>query len=157
TGPRKLSADALRAYDIAGHDRTIEFVSRLPDGTVAFVKYLDVDRGPDSKKNTRVEPDCEPVLFGWQAVDPNARATVITKGEIDAISSWDYGWPALSVPFGGGRGNKHRWIEAEFDRLAQYEVIYLAFDIDAEGDAAADDVANRLGRHRCRRVILPCK
>ena len=36
-------------------------------------------------------------------------------------------------------------------------MIYLALDNDAEGEAAAEEIANRLGRHRCRRVILPRK
>jgi len=158
TGERKLSADVLlRAYRVGEDGRTIIFPSLLPNGTLAFVKYLSVDRKPDGKKNSWVEPDCEPVLFGWQALDPEAREVTITEGEIDAMTAWDYGRPALSVPFGGGRAAKQAWIESEFERLAQFEVIYLALDMDAEGEAAADDIANRIGRHRCRRVILPHK
>jgi twinkle protein len=147
TGPRNLSADVLRAYRVGEDGRTIVFPSLLPDGELAFVKYLSIDRTPEGKKNMRIEPGCEPVLFGWQAIDPEAREATITEGEIDAMSAWDYGWPALSVPFGGGRGAKQAWIEREFDRFAQYETIYLALDMDIEGDAAADDIANRLGRH----------
>ena len=36
-------------------------------------------------------------------------------------------------------------------------MIYLPLDMDGEGEAAAEEIANRLGRHRCRRVILPRK
>jgi twinkle protein len=97
------------------------------------------------------------VLFGWQAIDPEAREVTLTEGEIDAMASWDYGSPALSLPFGGGRGEKQAWIEAEYERMARFETIYLALDMDAEGDAAADEIASRLGRHRCRRVLLPRK
>lgn len=158
TGPRKLSADAVRAYRVGEDGRTIVLPSLLPDGTLAFVKYLGVDRAPDGKKVTRVEPNCEPVLFGWQAIDPDVRDVTITEGEIDAMSAWDYGWPGLSVPFGGGKGLKQgNWIEAEYERLLRFEVIYLALDMDAEGEAAAEEIANRLGRHRCRRVALPRK
>lgn len=156
TGERMLSADALRAYRVAEDGRTIVFPSVLPDGTLAFVKYLSVDR-VGGKKNTRVEPGCEPALFGWMAIDPEAREVVITEGEIDALTAWDYGFPALSVPFGGGGGDKQRWIEAEYDRMARFEVIYLAVDMDREGNAAAEEIAGRLGRHRCRRVDLPRK
>ena len=42
--------------------------------------------------------DCEPVLFGWQAIPDDAREVVITEGEIDALSMAAYGFPALSVP-----------------------------------------------------------
>jgi twinkle protein len=156
TGERKLSADVIRAYHIGEDGRTIIFPSLLPDGELAFVKRLAIDR-TDGKKKTWVAPDCEPVLFGWQAIDPEAREVTISEGEIDAMSAWDYGWPALSVPFGGGRGNKQAWIESEFERLLRFEAIYLALDMDAEGEGAAEVIANRLGRHRCRRVILPRK
>ena len=152
-----MSADAIRAYRVGENDRTIVLPSYLPTGELDFVKHLGIDRTPEGKKRMRVEPGCEPVLFGWSAIDPEAREATITEGEIDAMTAWDYGWPALSTPFGGGRGGKQGWIEAEFERLAQHEVLYLPLDMDAEGEAAAEDIANRLGRHRCRRVILPRK
>lgn len=153
---RKLSESAIKAYRIGEDGRTIIFPSFLPNGDLAFVKYLGIDR-PEGKKNTRVEADCEPVLFGWQAIDPEAREVTITEGEIDALASWDYGFPALSVPFGGGGGDKQKWIEAEYERMARFEVIYLALDMDATGEAGAEEIANRLGRHRCRRAMLPAK
>lgn len=157
TGERKLSMEVLRAYRIGEDGRTIVLPSHLPDGVLAFVKYLGVDRAPNGKKITRVEADAEPVLFGWPAIDPEAREVTITEGEIDAMTGWDYGFPALSVPFGGGGGAKQRWIECEYERMSRFEVIYLALDMDAEGDVATEEISNRLGRHRCRRVSLPFK
>lgn len=156
TRERMISPETLALYRVGERGRDIVLVS-LVEGQARFVKYLSVDRTSDGKKIIRVEPDCEPVLFGWQAIDPNAREVTITEGEIDAMTSYDYGFPALSVPFGGGAGNKQRWIEAEFDRLQQFETIYLALDDDAEGEAAVAEIVNRLGRHRCRRVKLPHK
>ena len=153
---RKISPAALAAYKVGERGRDIVFVSEV-DGKPLFVKYISIDRKPDGKKVTRVEPGCEPVLFGWQAIDPEAREITISEGEIDALTLFDYGIPAVSVPFGGGRGAKQAWIESEFDRLARFEVIYLAFDNDPEGEAAIGEVVSRLGRHRCRRVILPRK
>lgn len=158
---RFVSAAAVAAFKIGEQGRTIVFPSLLPGGELAFVKYLGIDRDPAGKKIIRVEGGCEPVLFGWQAGADKlatARECTITEGEIDALTAWDYGCPVpLSVPFGGGKGAKQQWIDAEFDRLAQFEEIYLALDMDAEGDAAAEEIANRLGRHRCRRVRLPRK
>ncbi|KZM38103.1 toprim domain-containing protein [Bartonella bacilliformis] len=86
-----------------------------------------------------------------------ARDLVITEGEIDALSLAAYGYPALSLPFGGGKGGKHAWIEQEFDHLEIFEKIYLATDMDPPGEEAALAIANRLGRHRCYRVCLPYK
>jgi len=158
TGERKLSEEAISAYRVGEAGRRIIFRSFLPDGSLAFAKYLAIDRLPNGKKDTRpLEADMEPVLFGWPAIADDAREVVITEGEIDALSMWDFGYPALSVPFGGGGGAKQAWIENEFDRLGRFEVIYLALDADKEGDAGAEEIANRLGRHRCRRVRLPRK
>jgi len=123
TSDRKLSPETISAYRVGEDGRTIVFPSLLPNGDLAFVKHLGIDRTSDGKKQVRVEPGCEPVLFGWQAIDPEAREVTITEGEIDALTAWDYGWPALSVPFGGGGGAKQQWIESEFERLAQFEVI----------------------------------
>ena len=159
TRERLVTVDAIRAFCVAEQGRTIVFPSLLPDGKLAAIKYLGIDRTPEGKKITSVEAGCEPVLFGWQAVaNANLRECTITEGEIDALSAWDYRCPTpLSVPFGGGKGAKQQWIDAEFDRLAQFETIFIATDADAEGDAAAEEIANRLGRHRCRRVKLPRK
>lgn len=70
TGARRLSADALSAYRVGEADRTIVLPSLLPDGTLAFVKYIGIDRSPDGKKITRVEPGCEPVLFAGKPSTP---------------------------------------------------------------------------------------
>ena len=81
----------------------------------------------------RVEANCEPCLFGWHLIPNDARTITICEGEFDAMTLHQYGLPALSVPFGGGGGDKQRWIEYEFDRLAIYDRIYLCFDADKEG------------------------
>ena len=140
TEERKLSEQALRIYQVGEDGRTVVWSSFLPDGQLAFVKYLGIDLLPTGKKNIRVEADCEPVLFGWQAIDPESREVTITEGEIDAVTAYDYGWAALSAPFGGGGGAKQKWIESEYDRLARFETIYLALDMDRAGEEAAAEI-----------------
>ncbi|WP_273756967.1 bifunctional DNA primase/helicase, partial [Bartonella sp. MM73XJBT] len=94
----------------------------------------------------------------WSANRTAANRTlVITEGEIDALSLAAYGYPAVSVPFGGGNGGKQNWIENEFDHLESFETIFLATDMDKPGEEAAHEIASRLGRHRCYRVRLPRK
>lgn len=152
---RNLPAAVLEAYRIGEDDRGgIIFPFLLPDGTLALAKRRD---SADGAKPVPTERDCEAVLFGWQAVPPNARSVIITEGEIDAMSWAAYGYVAMSVPFGGGAGGKQKWIESEFDRMARFERIYLATDMDGPGDEAAAEIANRLGRHRCVRVKMPRK
>jgi twinkle protein len=100
---------------------------------------------------------CEPLLFGWQAMPVNVRVAVITEGEIDALSWAACGYDALSVPFGGGNGRKQHWIENEYERMQQFERIYLATDMYEEGEKAAKEIAARLGLHCCLRVKMPRK
>jgi twinkle protein len=109
------------------------------------------------KKQISVEPGCEPCLFGWHLIPSNSRSVTICEGEIDAMTLYQYGLPALSVPFGGGTGDKHKWIEHEFDRLAVFDEIYLCFDNDSVGEASLTELITRLGRHRCRIVRLQKK
>ena len=124
------------------------------DGTLAMAKVREPEDGAKPKPTAS---NCEPILMGWQAVPEDARIAYITEGEIDALSMYDYGYPAFSPPYGGGGGNKQQWVENEYENLLQFERIYLVYDNDEQGDEGAGEVARRLGRHRCLRVRLPKK
>jgi twinkle protein len=128
----------------------------LRSGELLSVKYLHLKR-KDGKKVTLVEPGCEPTCFGWHVIKPAAREVVICEGEIDAASLYQYGYPALSVPFGGGKGDKQQWVGPDWEYLEPFTTIYLCLDGDKEGAAATDELVNRLGLHRCRVVTLPKK
>ncbi len=245
---RRIPLEILRRYRIGEDGEKIIFPFYKPDGTLALVKERLAQAGAKTKPTAS---QCEPILFGWQALYPTGmqknhisttthtlephsqnqpptaneqnaspttpdretltakqptnnaappqppgpdtdnissttsdththhifsstngssngildqhtnghsnRIIVITEGEIDALSLATYGYPALSVPFGGGVGGKHNWIENEFDHLEAFETIFLATDMDKPGEAAAHEIASRLGRHRCYRVHLPLK
>ena len=152
---RNLPMNVLLAYKIGEDDRqAIVFPFEHPDGRLAMAKRRD---SLDGAKPVPTESGCEPILFGWQAIPGTARTVVLTEGEIDALSWAAYGYPALSVPYGGGGGGKQKWIESEYDRLDRFERLYLALDMDGPGEEAAAEIANRLGRHRCLRVKMPRK
>jgi twinkle protein len=154
TEDRNIPADIVDLYRIGEAGDDIVFPFLLPDGTLALVKRRAAEDGASPKPTAA---DCEPVLFGWHTIPEAAREVVITEGELDAPSWRAYGYPAMSVPFGGGGGAKQQWIENDFERMERFERIYLATDNDQQGDAAAEEIANRLGRHRCFRVRMPHK
>lgn len=151
---RNIPGHILDQYQIGEQGDEIIFPFLLPDGVLALAKARKAEDGASPRPTAA---NCEPVLFGWQAVPTNARDIVITEGEIDALSWAAYGYPAMSVPFGGGKGGKQNWIESEFDRLERFEKIYISTDMDKPGDEAAEEIASRLGRHRCYRVKLKLK
>lgn len=95
------------------------------------------------------------VLAAPRGVPEDVREVAITEGEIDAMSLHQLGHPALSVPFGGGKGDKQRWIEYEYPHLERFDTIFLCLDADQPGREAAEDIAERPGRHPCRMVDLP--
>jgi twinkle protein len=156
TEERKLLPETIAAFQLGENGRTILF-PYLHENKTLQVKYLNLDRDEKGKKVTWTEKDCVPCLFGWQSVPSNARSITLTEGEIDAMSLHQYEVSALSVPFGGGKGGKHKWIEYEFDHLAIFDEIFLCFDEDSVGQEAVVDLVTRLGRHRCRVVKLPHK
>lgn len=154
TEDRNIPAQIVEAYKVAAQGDDIIFPFLLPDGVLALAKARRAEDGASPRPTAA---NCEPILFGWQAIPVNARELVITEGEIDALSWAAYGYPAMSVPFGGGKGGKQNWIESEFDRLERFEKIFISTDMDKPGDEAAEEIASRLGRHRCYRVKLPLK
>lgn len=151
---RNIAGHVLDAYKIGERGDEIIFPFILPDGVLALAKSRKAEDGASPKPTAA---NCEPVLFGWQAISANARDLVLTEGEIDALSWASYGFAAMSIPFGGGKGGKQNWIENEFDRLARFERIYISTDMDEPGKEAAEEISGRLGRHRCYRVELPLK
>lgn len=151
---RNLPERVLTDYKIGAFGDEIVFPFLLPSGELAMAKARKAEDGVAPKPTAA---NCEPILFGWQAVPKDAREIIITEGEIDALSWAAYGFPAMSVPYGGGKGAKQQWIESEFDRMARFERIYISTDMDKPGNEAAEEIASRLGRHRCVRVSLPHK
>lgn len=148
---RGLTDETIRAYRVGeAKDGEVIVFPYLRDSKLVSAKYLRVDR-PGGKKVEWVERDAEPCLFGWQAIAENARSVTLCEGEIDAMTCWQMGLPALSIPFGAG---STAWIEHEFDGLERFDEIYLAFDQDAAGERGLHAHVERLGRERCRVVRL---
>lgn len=158
TETRKLSPEAVAAYKLCQgeHYGPAVVFPYYHDGHLVHTKHLSLSR-PDGKKQIKTSKDTLPCLFGWQAIPANAREIVICEGEIDALSFWMMGKPALSVPYGAGSGNKQQWIDLEWDNLTQFDTIYLSFDQDEAGQACIPEIIQRLGVHRCRVLDIPAK
>jgi hypothetical protein len=147
---RKIPDATVAAYRVKTRNGAIMF-PYLRDGHLIAAKYRKLP------KRFHQDPDCEPCLFGWQVVEPIARSVIICEGELDAMAWHAYGFPALSVPMGGGKAGKQGWIENEYDRLEAFDVIYVSMDNDSPGREGMRDICQRLGRERCRVVVLPLK
>lgn len=147
---RKLSGEAIKAYSVVSKGDSHVMFPHLRDGQLCNFKLRNIA----DKKDMRVAGGCEQMLFGWQAIDPHARSVVICEGELDAMSLWQYGHPALSVFSGAGN---FAWLDNEFPNLERFDDIYLCFDNDEAGRAGCATLIERLGRDRCLVVTLPRK
>lgn len=125
-----------------------------PDDKEAFhIKKLKVDR-IDGKKEMFASKGTRRSLYGWHLIGPDVAEITITEGEFDTLSYHSVGLPALSVPNGV---SDFAWVEADWERLEQFERINIHFDMDAAGRPAAEEVCRRLGLHRCYMVSGPHK
>jgi twinkle protein len=156
TNERGLTAETIRVFQVGEQERSIIFPYKRDEALLMW-KSIGIDRDNAGKKKVFASKDSEPCLFGWQALDPNASYVVLVEGEIDAMTVHQWGHPALSVPFGGGRGSKQQWIDAEFHNLDRFREIYLCMDNDPAGQEATREIVNRLGAHRCKIVDLGFK
>lgn len=151
---RCLRTETIQAYRIEGcKDKgAIIFPSYSPDGQLVNRSY----RTLGEKKKVWQDTGCAPSMFGWQALPESVyktREVVLAEGQIDAMTWFQWGFPALSIPNGSGCS----WIEFEWDNLAPFDTFYLAFDQDDAGRKIATAVMERLGKHRCKLVTMPKK
>lgn len=153
TRERLISVETINAFRVGQYKNAIAFPSYSPDGELVMVKL----RALAEKKFRLSEANLKPCLFGWQAVPDTARSVVICEGEFDAMAWREYGFTALSVPFGGGKGAKQDWIEHELDHLERFDDVLISMDMDDTGKKAVSEIVDRIGRHRCRVVNLPAK
>lgn len=153
---RGVFEKALSAYKVGQQGSTIVFPFISPENELELVKYRDLDAERNSgKKKIWSNSDPEYHLWGWQAISDDDRIVVICEGEIDALSWYMQGFPALSVPQGAGSGDKQdAWIKNDYDRLQRFETIYVSMDMDKAGEEAIPQIVSRLGADRCRVVSL---
>jgi twinkle protein len=79
---------------------------------------------------------------------------VVTEGELDVVALHEYGFTSGVVSGTGGAGTlKDEWL----DELEPYQGFVIAYDGDEKGEEGANELAGRLGRYRCSRVVLPKK
>lgn len=154
---RKLSERAIKAYQlgmITEKGKSFVIFPFMRDGKTCMIKQRDIADKHNCRPTSANQEKC---LFGWQAIDESQRVAYIVEGELDALAMYDYGYPALSVPFGGGGGAKQDWVENEYENLSRFDEIYLCLDSDKAGQEAVLEIIQRLGTDRCKVVTFPCK
>lgn len=153
----RIAAVTVYMPQVEDHTGAVAFPYFRGDELVN-VKYRD------RQKNFRMETGAERILYGLADVDPTR--CVIVEGEIDKLSVEVAGIVScVSVPDGAPAENakdyasKFSFLEADSERLEAVKEWIIAVDNDGPGKRLEDELARRLGREKCRRVMWPsdCK
>lgn len=153
-GVRRLQRkDLPPTKQLRWNEEYIDFPYTDSTGDLVMYKWLGLERKDGKKEIGSTVPQYS-TLWGWDIVDDNTRSIVVCEGEIDAMSVAQLytDIPALSMPSGSSNLD---WINNDYERLQQFETIYLLTDMDSAGEQAAQKIAKRLGLTRCFRVSLP--
>lgn len=153
---RKLEAAVVNRYRVQGEAerKAIVFPSYSPSGELLNRSYRSLALDEKGRKKVWQDKDAAPSLFGWQAIESSpSREILICEGQIDAMTWFQWGIPALSIPNGSGQ----TWIDFEWNNLEPFKTIYLSFDNDGKTSAALTAAISRLGKHRVRVVRFPHK
>lgn len=114
----------------------------------------------DGEKNFKMVKDAELILFNLDCLD-GADECVITEGEFDAMAVYEAGYhEVLSVPNGASKGNqKMEYLDNCYEFFGKVKKVIIASDSDEPGVNLRNELARRLGRHRCFYVQYPegCK
>ncbi|KAK3134342.1 hypothetical protein QOZ80_6AG0547870 [Eleusine coracana subsp. coracana] len=162
---RMISAETLRRNKVMqrnwNNKIAIAFTYRR-DGILIGCKYREVSKKFSQEANT------EKILYGLDDIK-RARDVIIVEGEIDKLSMEEAGFRnCVSVPDGAPPRVSNKLPDKEQDKKYQYlwnckeyldsaSRIILATDADAPGQALAEELARRLGKERCWRVVWPKK
>lgn len=111
-------------------------------------------------KGFKMTSGAELIFYGLDKIG-HSKTVVITEGEIDAMSFHEAGFRhALSVPNGASSGNNDlSYLEKEYDMFMDLEKIIIATDNDEPGVSLMHELARRIGKERCYKVVYPgdCK
>jgi len=172
--PKKLTESALAWFQGRGIDEAV--LDRLSisvengnlvfpfhkDGEVCFIKYRS--RTKDGGKRIWSSKNPYKIFYGYD--DINSEQTIICEGELDKLSFDMADLPAsISVPFGAPGVKQTTFSDLDeslqhtHEKLDKVERIVLAVDNDPCGKKLEEELARRLGKERCFRVIWPegCK
>lgn len=142
-GKRKISARvcAIYGYYIGSDDYGNPIQMQVyydHKGAKEGLKYRGADKTFGWFKGCK-----RPQLFGQQAFAEENKRLIITEGELDAMSIYEAmgtkPWPVVSIPNGAQAADSA--LKDNFEFIASFKEVVLAFDMDEPGKLAAKSCA----------------
>lgn len=149
---RNIERETLQNFGCASTETHIVFPHYDDENKVVLLKFWSCD----GLKNLFSNKEPIHTLFGKPLVNPKMTrgSVLICEGQWDAMSWWQSGIAAVSIPSGV---SNEEWIEEDWVWLSQFSEIILNFDNDPEGREALEKARIRLGYERCKVLRLPYK
>jgi len=116
-------------------------------GELVNVKYRDAE------KNFKLVSGAELIFYGLDNIKETNHCYIV-EGEMDALSLYEAGlYAVVSVPNGASKGNQRLdYLDNCFKYFEDKESIVLCTDNDEAGLSLRNELARRLGKHRCKYV-----
>ena len=132
---------------------------RYKNGEVVAIKYRTADKRMWQSKNP------EPCFYNYDmAIKSGKDRVIITEGEIDCLSFVEVGREnVVSVPDGApavtAKNLDKKFSFLQDGLIEHFKSFVLAVDNDEPGKVIEEELAERIGKHRCMRAIYPsgCK
>ena len=98
------------------------------------------------------------LLFGQNIFSPKGKYITICEGEVDAMSAYELmgsKWPSVSIK--PGAGSALRDCKNSFTYLDSFDNVIICFDMDKQGQEAAQEVAQLFAPNKARIVRMDHK
>lgn len=145
---RKITDETVRHFKIGlspdGKDIMFPYHKNTK---LVNVKYRNL-----TEKKFHKEKDCKSTL--WNQDNITGETLIITEGEMDCMALKEYGYEGVSLPSGV---NDMTWIEHDWEFIDRFKSVFLIMDNDVAGQSIINDLVHRIGRWKCKNVLLPHK
>jgi len=150
TEERKFSLDIIKKFDLFEGAKGEICFPYYKNNIIINVKY----RSKYVKGDMKQTINAEPTLYNIDNVK-GENLLIIVEGEFDCIALTQYGIENVtSIPNGS---KDMRWIENEWNFLEKFKEIFIIMDSDPAGQREVPIIINRLGKWRCKSILLPYK
>jgi len=164
TSERGITREALRDYGVkkckVDNSESIQFPYYLNGMSVAAKYRACTDFGGKATWDTKHYwskgelNKCK--LFGMQVASDRKKGVIITEGELDALAAYSmYGLAHNVVSIANGAKSAAKAVSQHMDWLLRFEVVYINFDMDEPGQAAATEVMSLFPPGKAKNVLLP--
>lgn len=148
---RGLSIDTIKHFQLGFcQERNSISIPIFKNKELINIRYRSLD--PSNKVRYTQEKGCETWIYNEDGIQQalKLKGVLVVEGEFDLMSVWQAGIKHVVSPSSGAT-SYGPWIEL----LDNIPYVWIAYDNDKAGKAAAYDFSQRVGSDKCFETIYP--